>query len=173
MTAVTTVGVAIPIPQPWGRQLDEARARTGDPQAPHVPSHVTLLGPTEIPSHQMPAVEAHLGRCAAGHHNFELHLRGSGTFRPVTEVVFVTVAKGISECEKLEAVVRTGPLDKELTYPYHPHVTVAQSVPTAALDAVYEELADFDASFEVGGFTLYTHDVDAQWRARREFDFGV
>lgn len=173
MTAVTTVGVAIPIPPPWGQQLDEARARTGDPQAPHVPSHVTLLGPTEVPDDRMPEVEAHLGRCAAGHHRFELHLRGSGTFRPVTEVVFVTVAAGISECEKLESMVRTGPLEKELTYPYHPHVTVAQAVPTAALDAVYEELADFDASFPVDGFTLYTHDSDATWRARRRFSFGV
>ncbi|GAA4908629.1 2'-5' RNA ligase family protein [Stackebrandtia albiflava] len=169
---MTTVGVAIPIPQPWGRQLDEARARTGDPQAPHVPSHVTLLGPTEVAAERMDTVEQHLARAAADHHAFEIHLRGSGTFRPVTEVVFVTVARGISECEKLEAVVRSGPLQKELTYPYHPHVTVAQSVPTEALDAVFEELADFEARFAVAGFTLYTHDADATWRPRREFGFG-
>ncbi|CAM3342551.1 2'-5' RNA ligase family protein [Stackebrandtia soli] len=168
-----TVGVAIPIPQPWGAELDAARAATGDPQAAHVPSHVTLLGPTEIDDERFADVESHLARCAAGHHPFDIHLRGTGTFRPVTEVVFVTVAEGISECEKLEAAVRAGPLDRELNYPYHPHVTVAQSVPEPALDAVFEELADFETRFNVGGFTLYTHDNVTAWRPRRVFRFGV
>ncbi|HZE38957.1 MAG TPA: 2'-5' RNA ligase family protein [Stackebrandtia sp.] len=168
-----TIGVAIPIPDPWGPVLDAARARTGDPQAVHVPSHVTLLGPTEIASDGLGEVENHLAACAAEHHPFELHLRGTGTFRPITEVVFVTVAMGISECETLESAVRTGPLAKELNYPYHPHVTVAQAVDTPALDAAFEELADFEAQFTVDGFVLYTHDDDATWRPRRAFGFGA
>src|SRR5512142_1514068 len=44
----TTVGVAIGIPEPWGSQLDRSRAATGDPLAPFVPAHVTLLGPTDV-----------------------------------------------------------------------------------------------------------------------------
>lgn len=168
-----TVGVAIPIPQPWGGQLDAARAATGDPQAVHVPSHVTLLGPTEIDDGLLPDIETHLTAAAAASHPFDIKLRGTGTFRPVTEVVFVTVAEGISECEKLEAAVRCGPLEKELSYPYHPHVTVAHGVPSPALDAVFDELSAFEACFAVPGFTLYTHDADMTWRPRREFGFGV
>ena len=34
-----------------------------------------------------------------------------------------------------------GRCDRELRYPYHPHVTVAHDVPTAALDAVFDGLA--------------------------------
>lgn len=167
-----TVGVAIPIPQPWGAQLDAARERTGDPQAVHVPSHVTLLGPTELDDGAFAAVEQHLTVVAASNEPFDVMLRGTGSFRPITEVVFVTVAEGISHCEKLENEIRRGPLDKELNFPYHPHVTVAQAVPTAALDAVFDALAKFEAQFRVSGFTLYTHDSDATWRARREFRFG-
>jgi 2'-5' RNA ligase len=169
---MVTIGVAIPIPQPWGAQLDEARRRTGDPQAVHVPSHVTLLGPTDIDDDKLAAVQDHLARAAAGYRPFEIYLRGTGTFRPVTEVVFVTVAEGISDCEKLESIVRAGPLRKELNYPYHPHVTVAQAVPPDALDTVFDALAGFETRFRVDGFTLYTHDADATWRPKREFAFA-
>lgn len=69
------------------------------------PAHVTLLGPTEIEAGCLPAVEAHLAAVAAAHPPFAMHLRGTGTFRPVTEVVFVAVATGISECERLAAAI--------------------------------------------------------------------
>lgn len=170
---MVTVGVAIPIPQPWGGQLDAARAATGDPQAVHVPSHITLLGPTEVDADALPQIESHLDAAAAASRPFDIHLRGTGSFRPVTEVVFVVVAEGVSECEKLEAMVRSGPLDRPLSYPYHPHVTVAHGVPAAQLDAVYTQLADFDTRFTAPGFVLYTHDCDLAWRPRREFGFAA
>lgn len=173
MSAVLTIGVAIAIPQPWGPRLDAARARTGDPQAVHVPSHVTLLGPTEIDSNRLDEVEKHLTGAAGGVRPFHLHLRGTGTFRPITEVVFVAVVAGISECEKLEAAVRSGPLTKELNYPYHPHVTVAHGVESEALDTAFAELSEFEARFEVTGFVLYTHDDDLTWRPRTTFAFNT
>ena len=167
-----TVGVAIPVPQPWGKQLDDARAGTGDPLAPYVPSHVTLLGPTEIPDGTLDDVETHLAQVAADYRSFDIYLRGTGTFRPVTEVVFVTVAQGISNCEKLELSVRSGPLERELTYPYHPHVTIAQNVEPHALDTVFEDMSNFEARFHVDGFTLYTHDNESSWRPKQRFTFG-
>lgn len=173
MSTVLTIGVAIPVPKPWGPRLDAARARTGDPEAAHVPSHVTLLGPTEIDPNRLEAVEKHLAVAATGVRPFPMHLRGTGTFRPITEVVFVSVVAGIGECEKLEAAVRSGPLTKELTYPYHPHVTVAHGVEPAALDTVFAELSEFEARFEVSGFVLYTHDSDLTWRPRTTFDFDA
>src|SRR4030081_1096212 len=97
---VRTIGVAVGIPEPWGSQLDEHRAASGDPLAALIPAHLTLLGPTEVDA--APAVsaksEGHLASVAASHAPFALHLRGTGTFRPVTQVVFVAVAAGITEC---------------------------------------------------------------------------
>ena len=40
-----------------------------------------------------------------------MRLRGTGTFRPVSPVVFVNVAEGISRCELLADAVRRGPLE--------------------------------------------------------------
>jgi 2'-5' RNA ligase len=173
-TDVTRVGVAIDIPDPWGAALTERRAEAGDPQAAYVPAHLTLLGPTEIDPAELPAVEEHLARVAAAHPPYALHLRGTGTFRPVTEVVFVTVAAGISECELLASAIGSAPqLRRQTRFPYHPHVTVAQDVPPEALDKVYEDLADFSARFEVERFTLFSHSGADRWRPRRDFVLGI
>ncbi|MEN3310514.1 MAG: hypothetical protein V7603_6716 [Micromonosporaceae bacterium] len=166
------VGVAIGIPEPWGSQLDKSRAATGDPLAPFVPAHVTLLGPTDVDPDALPAIERHLAGVANGQRPYVVRLRGTGTFRPVTEVVFVAVASGISRCEQLAGAVRSGPLERELHFPYHPHVTVAHDIPTEALDAVFEELAGFSARFVVDHFTLYVHGADGRWRPVRDFPLG-
>ncbi|WFE42558.1 2'-5' RNA ligase family protein [Micromonospora sp. WMMD998] len=165
------IGIAVDIPEPWGGLLTRRRVEAGDPQA--VPAHVTLLGPTEIPVRALPPVEEHLARVAAAHLPFTLHLRGTGTFRPVTQVVFVTVAAGISECELLASAINSAPeLRRETRFPYHPHVTVAQDVPPEVLDKAYEDLADFSALFEVEAFTLFSHSGATRWQPRRDFRLG-
>ena len=85
----------------------------------------------------------------------------------------MAVAAGISSCERLAADIRSGPLQRELHYPYHPHVTVAHDVPDAALDAVFEGLASFEARFPVDGFTLYEHVGDGHWQPQRRFLLGA
>jgi 2'-5' RNA ligase len=167
------IGVAIDIPEPWGEQLTQRRARAGDPLAAVVPAHLTLLGPTDVARDSLGAIEEHLAVVAAAHSPYLLHLRGTGTFRPITEVVFVAVAAGISECELLAAAISAAdPLRRELRFPYHPHVTVAQDVAPAAMDEVYEDLAGFSARFKVDRFTLFEHSGDGQWQPRRDFLFG-
>ncbi len=165
------IGIAVDIPDPWGGMLTRRRIEAGDPLA--VPAHVTLLGPTEISASALPAVEAHLARVAAVYLPFTLHLRGTGTFRPVTQVVFVAVAAGISKCELLAAAINAAPeLHREARFPYHPHVTVAQDVPPEVLDKVYDDLADFSALFEVEAFTLFSHSGATRWQPHRDFRLG-
>ncbi|HYN97088.1 MAG TPA: 2'-5' RNA ligase family protein [Pilimelia sp.] len=168
------IGVAIDIPEPWGAQLTRRRALAGDPQAAYVPAHLTLLGPTEVPAKRLAAVERHLAAVAAAHRPYHVHLRGTGTFRPVTEVVFVAVAAGISETELLaEAITAAPELRRDTRFPYHPHVTVAQDVPPEALDAVFEDLAGYSARFLVTGFTLFSHSGERRWQPRRDFSLGA
>ena len=169
----TTIGISIDIPEPWGGQLTRRRAAAGDPAAEHVPAHLTLLGPTEVAPGELGRVTAHVSAVAASHEPFPLHLRGTGTFRPLTEVVYVAVAAGFTECQRLAAALRElAAVDRPQRYSYHPHVTVAQDVPPDALDAVYTDLADFEAKFMVTGFTLFEHGRDGRWRPHREFSLG-
>jgi 2'-5' RNA ligase len=168
-----TIGVAVGIPEPWGSQLDEHRRASGDPMAPYIPAHLTLLGPTTVAAAMTTAIDQHLAAVAARHTVFHVRLRGTGTFRPVTQVVFVAVDSGRSECVALAADIRTGPLAVELRYAYHPHVTVAHDVPAPALDGVFAALAPFEARFPVDCFTLYEHGSDGHWHPHRRYPLAM
>jgi 2'-5' RNA ligase len=169
---VPTIGVALAIPEPWAAELQDYRSSLGDETAAKIPTHITLIPPTEVPDDEVGAVEDHLAKAASDVAPFRIHLRGTGTFRPVSPVVFVTVAQGISECEQLASKVRTGPLDVRLGFPYHPHVTVAHHLPDASLDRAFRELASFECVFDVGEFHLYRHEEEAGWRPSRHFPLG-
>jgi 2'-5' RNA ligase len=163
------LGVSIAIPEPFAQVLTDWRERAGDPHAGLVPPHVTLLPPTIAAEGEVAKIEQHLAEAAASIGPFAMHLSGSGTFRPVSQVVFVQVAAGLVECELLEARVRSGPLERSLDFPYHPHVTVAQDVAAGALDAAYDGLRGFAARFEVGAFTMFERGRDGGWQPKREF----
>lgn len=166
-----TIGVAVAVPEPYAGQLQRWRWVFGDPLAEAIPAHVTLLPPTDVPRDALDDVRAHLGEVAGRETPFDLHLRGTGSFRPVSPVVFVQVAQGIGECERLERGVRSGLLARDLHFYYHPHVTVAHDVDDAALDRAFDTLAGYDARFTVNAFDLYEHGEDGVWRTVDRFAF--
>ena len=168
-TQGTTIGVAIAVPDPWGAQLQEYRTALGDPSAVGIPTHITLMPPFETGTGELAKIEEHLEGTARTRAPFRVHLRGTGTFRPVSPVVFVTVVEGISACEQLAFAIRRGPLTAELQFPYHPHVTVAHHLDDPRLDRAFDDLADFECTFEAEHFSLYVHDLEEGWVPTRNF----
>jgi 2'-5' RNA ligase len=166
---MATIGVAIPIPEPYGSELQKYRSEFGDPMASSIPTHVTLLPPTDIEDDDLPLIDDHLLEVAARFPSFRIRLRGTATFRPISPVVFVTLAEGISSCEVLQSQVRSGPLQGELRFPYHPHVTVAHDLAKDALDRAFDALSEYDCSFDVQAFSRYEHGSDGVWRPQRSF----
>lgn len=164
-----TMGVAIAIPEPFGSQLRDKRADFGDPMAETVPSHVTLVPPTEVTEDEFHSVCGVLQEAASSLHPFPMRLRGTGTFRPISPVVFIAVSQGISYTELLAKAVRTKLGAPEPEFPFHPHVTVAHNLDDRSLDRAYVELADFECAFRVDGFHLYLHEDGVGWTPRREF----
>ncbi len=168
----TRIGVSIQVPQPYSSQLQEARRSFGDPQADNIPPHITLLGPTLIDAGKLPEAVLHLEGVARAAEPFQLMLRGSATFRPVSPVVFIQVVQGIAECEQLERAVRSGPLEQVLRFNYHPHVTVAHEIPDEALDRAFSQMATFEATFEAASFHMFELGDDGVWHPGREFPLG-
>jgi 2'-5' RNA ligase len=167
-----TVGVSIAIPEPFGSELRQRRAAFGDPLAETVPSHVTLMPPTEVTKADFDSVCATLQQVASTLHAFPMRLRGTGTFRPVSPVVFIAVSQGISYTEILAKAVRTKLGTVEPEFPYHPHVTIAHNLDDDSLDRAYDELASFECSFQVDAFHLYLHEDGRGWTPRCEFRLG-
>jgi 2'-5' RNA ligase len=169
-----TIGVSIAVPEPHGSLLQERRAGFGDPAASGIPTHVTLLPPTEVDDSALPAIEAHLVEVAATGRPFPMRLCGTGTFRPLSPVVFVQVVEGAEACTWLQKQVRdaSGPVARDLHFPYHPHVTVAHGIDDEAMDRAYEELSAYEAEWPCTGFALYEQGADGVWRKLLEFAFG-
>ncbi|MEO7352251.1 MAG: 2'-5' RNA ligase family protein [Marmoricola sp.] len=167
-----TIGVSVAVPEPWGPELQQYRIDAGDESARHIPSHITLLPPHEVTEGDIDAVIAHLEQVAGDMEPFRVHLRGTGTFAPVSPVVFVGVVEGISQCEQLAAWVRQGPLVIERVFPYHPHVTVAHHLPENQLERAFTDLEQFDAAFDVSELWMYHHDDASGWQPKKAFPLG-
>ncbi|MEV6326553.1 2'-5' RNA ligase family protein [Streptomyces sp. NPDC051909] len=169
-----TLGVSIAVPEPYGSLLQERRAGFGDPAAHGIPTHVTLLPPTEVDAERLPEIEAHLASIAALSRPFAMRLEGTGTFRPLSPVVFVQLVEGETDCDQLQQRVRdeAGPVPRELQFPYHPHVTVAHGIAEEAMDRAFEELSGYAAEWTCRSFALYEQGADAVWRKLCDYEFG-
>ena len=164
-----TIGVSISVPEPWGSHLQDFRVNNGDAAGSGIPTHITLVAPLEVEASRLPDVEKHLAEVARATAPYRIHLRGSGTFRPVSPVVFLNLVEGISQTEQLALSCRTGPLTTELRYPYHPHVTVAHVDEDDLLDRAFDGMDDFECTFTATAIHLYVHDAERGWQPVRDF----
>ncbi len=165
-----TLGVAIEIPEPFGSAVDSARLGY-EPTVGRMPAHITLLPPVDVDSEVLAGVIDHLADVAAQCAPFDVELHGTGSFQPVSPVVFIALSRGISSCERAEAMVRSGVLAVESRFPYHPHVTLAHDVSDELLNRAFDDFTDFRAAFTVTQMHLFQLQGDG-WHPLRAFDFA-
>ena len=157
----------LPVPSPFQERLDDYRTALAG-SAPETPAHITLVPPLEVPEVELTRAVEHLGGVASQFAAFPIQLRGTGTFRPTTPVVYIEVALGASACTRLATLVGAGPLSAPAAFPYHPHVTIAHRLSEDELDAALSDCAGFDAGWTAQEFTLYEHGPSG-WSATRTF----
>lgn len=163
ISADLVIGVSIPVADPWGSHLQDLRVRNGEPRARHITTHITLLPPTSVAPQDLDEVLDHIRAVARARRPFDVALEGTGTFRPLTPVVFARVSEGGRECELFQAELRSGPVRRELDYPYHPHVTLAHGLSDDALDRVQADLAGLSCRFPVDRINVHHHHGDEHW----------
>ena len=165
------LGVVIAVPEPWISIITDLRLSLGDPLAEKVPAHITLMPPTAVPACRRAQVLRHLHECARAQTPFKVSLSGSGTFMPVSPVVYLNVDKGASHCAQVAEDIRSGPLDYPLRFPYHPHVTLAQGLPPQELERGLSLGAGIEASWMVPGIRLDRVTEDGSYVSTAIFDF--
>jgi 2'-5' RNA ligase len=166
-----SVGVILGFPPAIAEELQRWRASFGDPMAGVIPAHITLV--TTTPTQDWEATRAHVREVARRQAPFMITIAGTGTFRPVSPVVFINVEEGFGACVDLHEKLQTGPLHRDLPFSYHPHVTIAHDVAPESLDEAETVLKDYRATFPVVSMGLYEHDADGIWQLREELDFGT
>ena len=166
-----TLCVAIPVPEPWGAEIDRAR-RALQPGRQPLRSHITLIPPTDVPVDRVPEVLVHVSAVARAETGFRVELRGTGTFRPCSPVVFIGVVGGHGDVVALRdelAVGRFAP--KEGGWPFQPHVTLAARCADQALDDAARWFEDFSALFEVRSVSTFEK-VNRGWAVRDRASIG-
>ena len=166
-----SVGVILRFPPEVAEELQRWRASFGDPMAGVIPAHITLV--TTTMTQDWEATRCHVRDVASKQEPFMVTIAGTGSFRPVSPVVFLKVDDGFAECVRLHKRLQTGPLERELPFAYHPHVTVAHDVAPESLDEAETALKNYRATFPVASMGLYEHDDNGIWQLREELDFGT
>lgn len=163
-------GVVIELPEPVGRELQDWRASFGDPAAEAVPAHITLM--IAARQHSWDTLVDHVRDVVSRWDPFHVEIHGTGTFRPVTPVVYLRVANGYRECVALHEQLDAADLANASPFEFHPHVTLAHAVTDEDLDRAQQMLRTYHASFLVDRIDLYEGDENGAWRVREQIPFA-
>ncbi|MCS4485205.1 2'-5' RNA ligase family protein [Gleimia sp. 6138-11-ORH1] len=165
------IGVVIAVPEPWMSLLTEARVHLGDDHGINTPAHITLLPPTAVRKADRERLFEHLQTVAQRTSPFKISLRGTGSFRPVSPVVFFNISEGAGQLTDLEARIRAGITDQARRFAYHPHVTLVHGVSEELMDRAEELGKNFYADWICAGFRLDKVSPDGVYQSLALFNF--
>lgn len=139
------LGVVLLVPDPWRAEVDGIRRALGDEALVRIASHITLVPPVNVHEEDLPAAFDVLHAAAAACPVLDLTLGPVATFAPVNPVAYLKVSgapEAVSHLVGLKDALHVGKLDRPESWPFVPHVTVAE-LPAQRIEAALTALADY------------------------------
>lgn len=138
------LGVALLVPPPVGAEIDGLRRACGDGALERMPPHCTLVPPVNVREDRIDDALAHLRDAAKVTRPFTVEVGPADTFLPDSPVLYLGVSgDGLDALLDLRERVFTEPLSRPVTWPFVPHVTVAEEMDADRIDASIAALADY------------------------------
>ena len=137
------------IPEPLASFLDDLRLQLTPGCSPH--AHLTVLPPRPFLG-QVPQAVHDLREAASSSPVFDVALGAIEVFAG-SNVIYLGITLGADQVRELHRKLNVGVLEHICTYPFHPHVTLAQ---------------DFDA-LEVEPLAAKARSIWSGWRGSRTF----
>jgi 2'-5' RNA ligase/GNAT superfamily N-acetyltransferase len=164
------LGVALVLDPPIADEVDGLRRALGDPGLGRVPPHLTLVPPVNVRAADLPAALSRLRRAAARVAGpLRVTLGPATSFLPANPVLYLAVGGELGALRTLRDAVFAPPFERPLSWPWVPHVTIADGVApervvagVAALDR-YARVIDVDrvVLLEEGSARTWTPVADA------------
>lgn len=141
------LGVALLVPEPVDREIDGLRRACGDGAFTRVVPHLTLVPPVNVRVDDLPAALAVLRRAGARLAPVTVTLGAPTSFLPDSETLYLPVpdAAEADAVRRIRDAVFVEPLARPLTWPFVPHVTLADQMVPTRIAAAEAALADFRA----------------------------
>lgn len=158
------LGVALLVPPPVATEIDGLRRALGDGALGRIPAHLTLVPPVNVPADGLPGALELLRAAAKATRPLNLRLGPAATFDPVTPVVYLAVGGDVEALRALRDRVFVPPLERPLTHPFVPHVTVADDMDPDRIPAAVEALADYVADMHIDALHLLEEGRGRIWR---------
>jgi 2'-5' RNA ligase len=140
------LGVALLVPPPVGTEVDGLRRACGDGALGRMPPHCTLVPPVNVREDRMSDALAHLRDAASATRPFTVELGPAATFLPDSPVLYLAVGgDGLDALLDVRDRVFSEPLSRPVTWPFVPHVTVAEEMEAGRIDASIRAFANYRA----------------------------
>ena len=141
------LGVALLVPPPIDREIDALRRACDDGALGRIPSHLTLVPPVNVREDAMDDALRVVRGAASSTRPLTLQLGPPATFLPDNPTLYLPVSgPGLDALRALRDRVFTPPLERPLTWPFVPHVTLADEMEHGRIAAAVEALAGYVAT---------------------------
>jgi 2'-5' RNA ligase len=149
------VGVALLLDRPVADAVDGLRRAVGDPSLGRVAAHLTLVPPVNVGAGQLAGALAAVRAAAAAQPGpLLLTLGPPATFLPANPVLYLDVGGDLDALRRLREAVFVPPLQRTLTWPWVPHVTLAESASESRIAAAVAALDRFAVMTSVECVTI-------------------
>ena len=167
------LGAALLVPLPVAAEVDGLRRACGDGALGRVPPHVTLVPPVNVRLDELGNAFAVLRAAAAAvGEPFTLRLGPPATFLPDSPVLYLEVSDDDGEVGRLRDLLFQPPLARPVSWPFVPHVTLADEMDSARIEASLVALRNYGAEITVDGTHLLEQGEDRVWRPIADASFG-
>lgn len=134
--------MALLVPPPLDAEVDGLRRALGDGSLGRMPAHLTLVPPVNVREDRLGEALAVLRKAAAATRPFTISLGPPATFLPDNPTLYLAVAGDLA-VRALRDRVFVEPLARSLTWPFVPHVTLADEADPDRIAAALTALVDY------------------------------
>jgi 2'-5' RNA ligase len=157
------LGVVLLLPAPVAAEVDGLRRAVGDRSVGAVPPHITLVPPVNVAGTAVDAALAAVRDAAAASPPLRVVLGAPDTFWPATPVVYLPAHGDAEGVLRLHDAVATGPWARPTTWPFVPHVTIAQDVAPELIPAAVQVLAAYRGEATLTSVSVLREQLDGSW----------
>lgn len=169
------LGVVLLLPPPVAAEVDVLRRAVGATDLERLPPHLTLVPPVNVRDDDLDSALDLLRDAARRTRPFRLVLGPVRTFLPINPVLYLEVGGEVAAVDALRDKVFRPPLERNLTWPFQPHVTLLDGGDEDQLRAAQDVLAGFRTEVLIERVHVLREQKDEgvrSWRPIAEAAFG-